>query len=446
MLTVQFGQCGNQLGHTLFSKLSADIECVNTGVSYNTNYQYSEDTFNKWFNGISKQGKRLARAILVDTEQKVINKMCNDTTIPWTYWNKNIICQADGGCANNWAYGYLIKGYKLSDMILNAIRQEIEKIDHFDGFLLLLSSAGGTGSGIGSNIAQLLREEYETKSIVATTILPFSFGEVCTQNYNTLFTLAKLYNQCDMNIIFENEQIHNICKNLLQKSATNLQDINEVISEKLLAVFQPINHARHSINSIVSQIASHPSYKLATIKSTPHISTTSSEYEPICNWNSYVHHLKQTLRMPNLNSQLTDLELKMPSSSRGSTTHHVYTCSISNILVTRGPTTNKDFILPDEFRKKHLYANWNTTDWFSHLHQKRKLLNHDKFLALITNNSQICHPMNILLNKTWKSYIHAAFLHQYKQFGLEEDDFLQAFAVVENIVKEYKELVPHAKS
>ncbi|XP_015429838.1 PREDICTED: tubulin delta chain-like [Dufourea novaeangliae] len=440
MLTLQFGQCGNQLGHALFSKISADLECANTGVPHNINYQYSEDTFNKWFNGISKEGKHLARAILVDTEQKVIKKMWNNTTIPWMYWTKNVICQSGGGCANNWAYGYMIKGHELKDEILNSVRQEIERMDHFDGFLLLLSSSGGTGSGIGSYIAKLLREEYKSKPIITTTILPFSFGEVSTQNYNTLFTLAKLYNQSDMNIIIENDQIHDICKTLLKKFTTSLQDMNEIISEKLLAILQPINSIKHSINSLVSQIASHPCYKLATIKSTPHISTMSLKYEPIYNWSSYTHHLKQTLRISNSDSKLTNVELKLPSNLLSTTTHHVYTCSVSNLLVTRGTTTDNNLVVPNEFKDKHLYTDWNTTDCFSHLHQERKFLNYDKFLGLITNNSQISYPLDILLNKTWNSYIHAAFLHQYKRFGLEEDDFLQAFSVIENVVKEYKEL------
>nr|XP_003704716.1 PREDICTED: tubulin delta chain-like [Megachile rotundata] len=443
MLTIQFGQCGNQLGHTLFSKISSDLKYTNTGVSYNANYQYSEDTFNKWFTGISKHNKWLSRAILVDTEQKVINKIYNDTSTSWAYPKENIICQTGGGCANNWAFGYLKNGQELSDLVLNCVRQEVEKTDHFDGFLLLLSSAGGTGSGIGSFMAGMIREEYETKPIITTTVLPFSFGEVCTQKYNTLLTLAKLYDQNDINILFENEQIYNICTNLLKEPATNLQDINEIISEKLLAIFQPLNDT--NMNSLLSRVASHPSYKLATIKSTPHIPTMSAKYESMCNWNSYMHHLKQMLRIPNLNMQLTDAELKTPTTSFGSTAHHAYTCSVSNILVTRGSVTDKDSINTNEFREKHLYADWNTTDWFTHLHQNRKILNHDKFLALITNNSQICDPLDILLEKTWTSYINAAFLHQYKQHGLEEDDFLQAFAVLENVVKEYKELTTHVK-
>ncbi|XP_031367789.1 tubulin delta chain-like isoform X2 [Apis dorsata] len=411
MLTIQFGQCGNQLGHTLFSEISTDMECVNTGVSYKTNYQYIEDTFNRWFSGITKSNDRLARAILIDTEQKVINKIYNNKSNLWTYSTKNVICQAGGGCANNWAFGYLIKG--------------------------------GTGSGIGSYITKLLHEEYNKKSILNTTILPFSFGEVCTQNYNTLLTLAKLYNESDINILFENEQIYNICTSLLKKSSINLQDMNKIISKKLLATFQPVNYEKHNINSLLSQIACHPSYKIAIIKSTPHIPVTSTNYEPIYNWNSYIHHLKQTLRIPNLNSQLTNVELKMPSNLLSNTIHHTYATSVSNVLITRGTMSEQDLIMKNILKEKHLYANWNTIDWFTHLHQNRKFLNHDKFLALITNNSQISYSLDIFLNKTWKSYVHSAFLHQYKQFGLEEDDFLQAFSVLENVVKEYKELVSH---
>ncbi|CAK9828957.1 Tubulin delta chain [Anthophora retusa] len=445
MLTIQFGQCGNQVGHTLFSKVSSDMECVNTGVSYNANYEYSEDTFNKWFSNISKDNKRLARAVLVDTEQKVIHKVYNDVSPSWMYSTKNVICQSGGGCANNWAFGYLIKGYELSDVILNCVRQEVEAMDHFDGFLSFLSSAGGTGSGVGSYITKLLREEYDKKSIVTTAILPFSFGEVCTQNYNTLLTLTKLYNESDINILIENEQIHGMCTNLLKKSSTSLQDMNEIISEKLLAVLQPINRVTHSINSLLSKIACHPSYKIATVKSTPHVPTTSAKYEPMYNWSSYTRHLKQTLRIPNLNSQLTDVELKMPSSSLSNNMHHAYACSVTNILVTRGVTTERDTIITDEFKEKHLYAEWNTIDWFSHFHQNRKFLNHDKFLALITNNSQISHPLDTLLSKAWNAYVHSAYLHHYKKFGLEDDDFLQAFATLENVVKEYKELVSHVK-
>ncbi|EZA60127.1 hypothetical protein X777_15064 [Ooceraea biroi] len=37
MLTVQFGQCGNQLGHVLFSKVPNDLKSSSISVSYAAN-------------------------------------------------------------------------------------------------------------------------------------------------------------------------------------------------------------------------------------------------------------------------------------------------------------------------------------------------------------------------------------------------------------------------
>lgn len=446
MIAIQFGQCGNQLGHTLFSKISANIDCTDTGVPYKLNYEYCEETFNKWFTNISKDGKRLARAILVDSEQKVISKICKETAMPWAYCARNIVCQAGGGCANNWAYGYNTKGDELCDIILNLVREEVDKMDHFDGFILLMSSGGGTGSGIGCKITNILREEYRTKLLINVVVLPFSFGEVCTQNYNTMLTLAKLYDKSDMILLFENEQVHNMCTSLLNKSAADLKDINEVISEKLLGVLQPVNDLNYNLNYIVSQIVSHPLYKFATIKSTPHASSISLEYEPVRSWQSHIYHLKEMLRIPSSNFELPSAEHRKPPSFLSDTSHHVYTCSVSNILITHGMINELDTIETTELNKKALYANWNTNNGFSHFHQTRKLFGLNKFAALITNNAQVSHPLNTLLDKTWNSYIHSAYLHQYLQFGLEEDDFLKAFGILENSLNEYNTLVSNAKS
>lgn len=139
MLTIQFGQCGNQLGHALFKQLSSDLDAKNTGVTKKENSAYVEQSFEKWFNGINRDGKRLARAVLVDTEHKVIKKItgehaCSDQ---WTYRPRNSICQSGGGSANNWAYGCLVKGPQLREQILEATRKEIERTDSFDGIHLL---------------------------------------------------------------------------------------------------------------------------------------------------------------------------------------------------------------------------------------------------------------------------------------------------------------------
>ncbi|XP_012542974.1 tubulin delta chain [Monomorium pharaonis] len=447
MLTLQFGQCGNQLGCDLFSRVAADVATSSTGVSYGANYEYTESTIERWFDGIAECGRRhFARAILVDTEEKVVNKVYQNANASWLYRTGNVVCQSGGGSANNWAYGYTTNSRRLSNIVLNATRQEMEKLDRSEGFLLLLSSAGGTGSGIGSCMVELLREEYEVKPIVATVVLPFTFGEVCTQNYNTVLTLAKFSDRADLTVLFENEQMHSMCTNLLRNCNTTLRDMNGIISENLLAVFQPTNNAKCDANFLISKVAAHPNFRFATIKSTPHTPATSLQFEPTHNWEVYIRHLKQTLRVSKSSQvELTNSQLKAPNPTlRKTAMSHVYSPCVSNVLITRGKSMKNDLIALEDWQKRHLYPEWITMNFFTHLHQERRFLNRDKFLALLSNHSEIHRPLDVYLNKAWDSYKCAAFLHQYKQFGLEEDDFLEAFAKVENVVQGYKNLKSHS--
>lgn len=438
MLTLQFGQCGNQLGYNFFSQLSNDINSRDKILSRDDNYNYTESAIEKWFEGINNDGYRLARTVLIDTEAKVLKNICRQSNLQWTYRSQNLICQTSGGSANNWAYGYLIKGPQFKNDTLDVIRKEIERTDRLEGMLFLLSSAGGTGSGVGSYFIDILREEFPTKTLIASTILPFSSGEVGTQNYNTLMTMAKFNEKCDVNFLFENEQIHSICTSILKNFDANLNNINDVISRKLAAIFQPLENYINA-NSLVSLIAPHPNYKLASIKSVPYIPANSSIYESSYKWHSHICHLRQTLRIGSLND-IIDIETKKISHAPYEKSYHKYCTSIANVLITRGTSLKNDPIVCDDFEKNDLYPKWMTETRFMHFNQKRRLLNQEKFAALITNNSQIHRSLEIIVERAWKMYIHGAFLHQYKKFGLEEDDFLHSFAKVENIVKNYREL------
>ncbi|XP_012287459.1 tubulin delta chain [Orussus abietinus] len=441
MLTIQFGQCGNQLGHSLFSKISEDIISNKTGVSRGDNGWYTEAAFEKWFEGIAKNGRHLARAILVDTEQKVVNRVCGDSAKVWTYSSQNLVYRAGGGSANNWSYGYMVKGRELGDETLTVAKRVVERLDRLDGILLLLSSAGGTGSGVGSHVVELLRNEFPTKTIVAAIVLPFSSGEVGTQNYNTLLTVGKFCDNADMVILFENEQIHGICVQLLRNFDARLQHLNDVVAQKLISVFQPVRDTRNGANSLVSQIVPQPCYRLAAIRSTPHVPPLSTQYESACKWETYVRHIKQTLRVPIFNDELTDMETRALSRLPSSTKGFQYSRSVANRLMARGNSGKSDPIVCADLMDDNLYAKWMPRhSRFDCINEARQLLGQDKFLALVTNNSQLNRPLEATVAKAWNAYTHSAFLHQYKRFGLEDDDFLKAFAKIENIIKVYNEL------
>ena len=60
------------------------------------------------------------------------------------------------GSGNNWAHGHHLYGPQYRDNLLESIRRPVEACESLQSFLLLQSLGGGTGSGLGCYILNLL--------------------------------------------------------------------------------------------------------------------------------------------------------------------------------------------------------------------------------------------------------------------------------------------------
>lgn len=58
-----------------------------------------------------------------------------------------------GGAGNNWASGYAQAG-EVTEEVMDMIEREADGSDSLEGFVLLHSIAGGTGSGMGSYLLE----------------------------------------------------------------------------------------------------------------------------------------------------------------------------------------------------------------------------------------------------------------------------------------------------
>lgn len=110
LVLIQIGQCGNQVGATLldhlFSAMSLKDPCIHQ-------FQHSVPVFemNTFFR--RSEGQWVARAIAVDAESKVLQRLPssnlslvkeNQKKLAWIYEARNKIYDYTGS-ANNWAYG-----------------------------------------------------------------------------------------------------------------------------------------------------------------------------------------------------------------------------------------------------------------------------------------------------------------------------------------------------
>jgi tubulin delta len=154
LVNLQIGQCGNQVG----------VEIYNSLMNYFTpddEMQFSLDEMSStFFRENSKKGVRMARAVLVDMEPKVITaaiargQKINSKSQGWCYDTTKTFYKQSGS-GNNWAFGYNVHGPTSSEAVLNLVRKEVEMCDNFGAFFVTLSLAGGTGSGVGGILRNL---------------------------------------------------------------------------------------------------------------------------------------------------------------------------------------------------------------------------------------------------------------------------------------------------
>lgn len=79
------------------------------------------------------------------------------------------------------------------------IDREADGSDSLEGFVLLHSIAGGTGSGLGSYLLEKLNDHYPKKLIQTYSVFPNQnqTSDVVVQPYNALLTLKRLIHNAD---------------------------------------------------------------------------------------------------------------------------------------------------------------------------------------------------------------------------------------------------------
>ena len=104
IITLQVGQCGNQIGSAFWKQISAEHGISPDGIL--EQYAIDGDDRKDVFFYQADDEHYIPRALLIDLEPRVINSIQNGTYRN-LYNPENLFIARDGGGAgNNWASGY----------------------------------------------------------------------------------------------------------------------------------------------------------------------------------------------------------------------------------------------------------------------------------------------------------------------------------------------------
>lgn len=217
IITLQIGQCGNQIGSSFWHRLSSLHQA-----SHPSQFFYLAD-----------DNTPVPRAILLDLEPRVISQITN----MGLFNHENIFVSNEGGGAgNNWASGYLSAQSKKSE-IFEMIHRESENSDMLESFFILHSIAGGTGSGMGSYLIEELRDEFPKKILQSFSVFPNNeeVSDVVVQPYNSMLTLKRLNGCCDSVVVMDNAALGRISSESLRIKQPSYETINSLISTVICA-------------------------------------------------------------------------------------------------------------------------------------------------------------------------------------------------------------------
>ncbi|KAL3112238.1 hypothetical protein niasHT_017011 [Heterodera trifolii] len=241
IITVQVGQCGNQLGMAYWERMCLEHGIAKDGQLLRED-QRGMDCKEIFFNENSGQ-KWVPRALLVDLEPRVLSDICNHEANAYSeLFDMDNIYQGPtgGGAGNNWARGYYPGGHIVDD-IMELMEAESERADHLEGFAMCHSILGGTGSGLGSRLLMEIKDRYPKKVIQTySTVQPMTCN-VQVAPYNIVLSLNSIMEHCKEMNPLQKLRRDGTSENLANPSdKKNYEKINSMMSQVMTSLSAPI--------------------------------------------------------------------------------------------------------------------------------------------------------------------------------------------------------------
>uniref|UniRef100_A0A8C0JDM7 Tubulin epsilon 1 n=1 Tax=Chelonoidis abingdonii TaxID=106734 RepID=A0A8C0JDM7_CHEAB len=208
-VVVQVGQCGNQIGCRFWDLALREHAAVNKKGIYDealSSFFRNVDTRNGGDGADIHKGKIFslkARALLIDMEEGVVNEILQGP-LRDVFDSKQLITDVSGS-GNNWAVGHKLYGYQYREHIVEKLRRTAEHCDCLQCFFVIHSMGGGTGSGLGTFVLNVLEDEFPDVYRFVTSVYPSGEDDVVTSPYNSVLAMKELNEHADCVLPIENE-------------------------------------------------------------------------------------------------------------------------------------------------------------------------------------------------------------------------------------------------
>ncbi|KAH7697134.1 gamma tubulin 2, partial [Aphelenchoides avenae] len=240
IISVQLGQCGNQIGMEFWKTICAEHGIAPDGTLAKEEIRGADNK--EVFFYQADDNRYIPRSVLVDLEPRVINGIVGGE-YGHLHNMENVFTSKDGGGAgNNWANGHR-QGSEVEEQIFDILDREAENADYLEGFMVSHSISGGTGSGLGSYMLERLKDRYSKQLIQTFSVFPNQGDEhsdVVVQPYNSILTLDRLIEHPDMVVVLDNGALNRLAADRMQEVTPSFETVNRMVSRIMASLTAPM--------------------------------------------------------------------------------------------------------------------------------------------------------------------------------------------------------------
>jgi len=303
IITLQVGQCGNQIGGEFWKQLCLEhgiqpdgklrdlpVDSDNehglmpihstytahpdhagpnhmqgsSSTPSNASHSFIDDRKDVFFYQ-SDDLHYIPRALLIDLEPRVVNKLLANTTSNSSPYHRSLfneenvfIAKDGGGAGNNWASGFR-QGEEHHEQVIDMIDRESDNSDSLEGFVLCHSIAGGTGSGMGSYLLEALNDHFPKKMTQTYSVFPNwdqTQSDVVVQPYNSVLTLKRLTLNADAVVVLDNTALNRIAVDRLRIPNPTVDQLNSLVATIMAASTTTLRYPGYMNNDLIGLMAS----------------------------------------------------------------------------------------------------------------------------------------------------------------------------------------------
>lgn len=269
IITLQVGQCGNQIGGEFWKQLCLEHGIDPTGqlkedptigasASLNSHKPTKIDDRKDVFFYQSDDEHYIPRALLVDLEPRIVNRLTSGAYSQLFNPENCFIAEDGGGAGNNWASGFR-QGEQHHEQVLDMIDREADNSDSLEGFVLCHSIAGGTGSGMGSYLLEALNDYFPKKLVQTYSVFPNwdqNQSDVVVQPYNSVLSLKRLALNADAVVVLDNTAMNGIAVNRLGIENPTVDQLNSLVAKIMAASTTTLRYPGYMNNDLIGLLAS----------------------------------------------------------------------------------------------------------------------------------------------------------------------------------------------